>query len=98
MKASNLGLVHLKKASLCLDCEMITEAQTDCLACGSTALLNVARALNRPASVGLLPRRALPVRNGVLSETSAKFTHRLFAVGSETFSYDSFGSNRVSGE
>lgn len=98
MKASNLGLIPLKKASLCLDCEMITEAQTDCLACGSAALLNVSRALNRSASVSLLPRRPLSFREGILKETSAKYARRLFAVGSEKFSHDGFEFNRVSGE
>ena len=48
MKISNLGLVPLGQASLCLDCEMITTAHTNCAACGSRALLNVARALSRP--------------------------------------------------
>ena len=68
INASNLSLVPLRQASLCLDCETITTASTKCQACGSQALLNVARALNRqrssdlassgrPAVVGY-PRRA----------------------------------------
>jgi len=56
MNASNLSLVPLQQASLCLDCETITAAQTNCHACGSRALLNIARALNQP-SHGALFRR-----------------------------------------
>ena len=98
MKASNLGVVPLQKASLCLDCEMITEAQTDCLACGSAALLNVSRALNRSASMSLIPRRPLSFGEGIFKEASAKCARRLFALGSEKSSRDRFGFNRVSGE
>lgn len=45
--SSNLSLIPLRQASLCLDCETITTTHTNCHACGSQALLNVARALNR---------------------------------------------------
>ena len=48
MNTSHLSLVPLRQASLCLDCETIMTTQTNCHACGSRALLNVARALNRP--------------------------------------------------
>jgi hypothetical protein len=48
MDISNLSLVPLRQASLCLDCETITTASANCQACGSQALLNVARTLNRP--------------------------------------------------
>jgi hypothetical protein len=44
------SLVPLQLATLCLDCEMITPAQGTCLACGSGALLNLARALNEPGA------------------------------------------------
>jgi hypothetical protein len=47
MNTSNLSLVPLRQASLCLDCETITTAHANCHACGSQALLNVARALDR---------------------------------------------------
>lgn len=53
MNISNLGFVPLQQANLCLDCETITAAHTNCSACGSGALLNVARALNRPGYPGL---------------------------------------------
>jgi hypothetical protein len=43
----NLSLVPLRQASLCIDCETITTAQTNCYACGSRALLNIARALDQ---------------------------------------------------
>jgi hypothetical protein len=46
--SSNVSFVPLVQASLCLDCETITAANTNCLACGSHALLNVARVLNEP--------------------------------------------------
>jgi hypothetical protein len=46
MNASELSLVPLKQASLCLDCDMISSGHTYCFACGSTALLNLARTLN----------------------------------------------------
>jgi hypothetical protein len=48
MNNSNPSLIPLQRASLCLDCEVITPAQKSCMACGSTALLNVARALSGP--------------------------------------------------
>ena len=46
MNASELSLVPLNQASLCLDCDMISSGHTYCFACGSTALLNLARTLN----------------------------------------------------
>jgi hypothetical protein len=44
---SNLSLVPLQQASLCLDCETITTAYTNCLGCGSRALLSLARVLSQ---------------------------------------------------
>jgi len=46
MNTPNMSLVPLQLASLCLDCEMITPAQAKCMACGSVAVLNIARTLN----------------------------------------------------
>jgi hypothetical protein len=46
MNTSKLSLVPLCQASLCMDCDMITAADTHCIACGSAALLNLAKALN----------------------------------------------------
>ena len=46
MNFSEISVVPLCQASLCLDCEMITAAETHCLTCGSVALLNLARTLN----------------------------------------------------
>jgi hypothetical protein len=46
MNVTKLSLVPFQKASLCLDCDMITTGHTHCFACGSTALLNLARTLN----------------------------------------------------
>ena len=44
---SNFSLVPLQQASLCLDCETITAAYANCLACGSRALLNLGRVLSQ---------------------------------------------------
>jgi hypothetical protein len=57
VNTSNISLIPLRQASLCLDCETITTGHTTCHACGSGALLNVARALDRP-------RPDDPVRRG----------------------------------
>jgi hypothetical protein len=46
MNVTKLSLVPLQQASLCLDCDMITAAHTHCFACGSVALMNLARTLN----------------------------------------------------
>ena len=46
MNISKLSLVPLQQASLCLDCDMITAAHTHCYACGSVALLDLAKTLN----------------------------------------------------
>lgn len=46
MNTPNFSLVPLQHANLCLDCETITAARANCPACGSGALLNVARALS----------------------------------------------------
>jgi hypothetical protein len=54
MTASRYDLVPLSQASLCLDCETITAANTNCLGCGSRALLNIARVLNGRRLPGLM--------------------------------------------
>jgi len=46
MNISTACLVPLQCASLCMDCETITAAHANCLACGSKALLSIARVLN----------------------------------------------------
>jgi hypothetical protein len=50
MNSSTQSLIPLQAANLCLDCETITAAHARCVACGSVALLNVARALSRPST------------------------------------------------
>lgn len=50
MNSSTESLIPLQTANLCLDCETITAAHSRCVACGSVALLNVARALSRPSA------------------------------------------------
>ena len=51
MNSSGSSVVPLQLASLCLDCEMITPTCGRCIACGSVALLNVARMLSRPGAI-----------------------------------------------
>jgi hypothetical protein len=46
MNFATTCLVPLQQASLCIDCETITATHTNCLACGSKALLNIATVLN----------------------------------------------------
>lgn len=46
MNTAKVSLVPLQHASLCLDCDMITGAHTQCFVCGSAALLNLARILD----------------------------------------------------
>jgi len=50
MADANVSLVPLQHAVLCLDCETITAAHRNCIACGSTALLSIARALSGPVA------------------------------------------------
>jgi hypothetical protein len=72
MNTSNLSLVPLQQASLCLDCETITAAQTNCHACGSRALLNIARALDQPGYL-----TSLRSDNTVIHAALSKQTPRL---------------------
>jgi len=53
MNNSNPSLIPLQRASLCLDCEVITPEHKTCLACGFVALLDVARALSGPGYAGI---------------------------------------------
>jgi hypothetical protein len=61
MNTSEVSLVPLQQANLCLDCEMITAAHTHCFACGSAALLNLARTLNGEKCASPAPRRRATV-------------------------------------
>jgi hypothetical protein len=63
---SQLDVVPLTRASLCLDCEMITAADASCRVCGSAALLSVARALSSPGRGGA-PRANLQAVPELLS-------------------------------
>jgi hypothetical protein len=47
VNVSDMSFVPLQQANLCLDCETISAAPSTCLACGSRAILNIARALNK---------------------------------------------------
>jgi hypothetical protein len=50
VNTTNVSLVPLQQASLCMDCETITAGYTHCLGCGSRALLNLARVLSQNAA------------------------------------------------
>jgi hypothetical protein len=75
MNKSGLSFVPLQQASLCLDCEMITSAQTHCFACGSVALMNLARTLNGNAAAGQLRGELFVVgKNSPRPKQPAAFT------------------------
>jgi hypothetical protein len=57
MNTSELNIVPLQLASLCLDCEMITSGRANCFACGSAALLDIARALDGDKHGSRVPRK-----------------------------------------
>jgi hypothetical protein len=67
----NLSLVPLRQASLCLDCETITTADTNCHACGSRALLNVSQVLDRelPSEPACSERKLARQRNALHRNT-----------------------------
>ena len=52
MKNSKQSLIPLQRASLYLDCEIITPAQKSCLACGSAALIECCPGLERISLLG----------------------------------------------
>jgi hypothetical protein len=60
VNTKSVSLVPLQQASLCLDCETITAGHTNCFACGSRALLNLARVLSQHTT-GLSSTVAFPV-------------------------------------
>jgi hypothetical protein len=79
MNSTNLNVVPLQQASLCLDCETITAALASCHVCGSRALLNLARALDQPNQrsyfrpsnpvLPAIPRNQLPRGNDFAQST-----------------------------
>lgn len=76
MKPANLSVVPFQQASLCLDCETITAAHTNCLACGSRALLNIARVLShRPSSLSCTEGTPI-LQMSVLSGFQRKTSHK----------------------
>jgi hypothetical protein len=76
MNTSSSGFVPLRKASLCMDCEMLTIGLTHCLACGSRALLSVDRALSRHRPFNpAIAERAVVVS---MSRARAKQPTRIF--------------------
>jgi hypothetical protein len=90
MDTSNLSLVPLRQANLCLDCETITTASTNCQACGSQALLNVARALNppRPSELAFSGRASVVgySRRGSANRTPFTGPHRVHGEVGTAFS------------
>ena len=56
MNTIEFSLVPLRQASLCLDCDMISAAHTHCAACGSAALLNLARTLDGKGYGDFVPK------------------------------------------
>jgi hypothetical protein len=56
METIKFSLVPLRQASLCLDCDMISAAHTHCAACGSAALLNLARTLDGKGYGDFMPK------------------------------------------
>jgi len=72
MSTSDLSFVPLQQASLCLDCEMITRAHGRCMACGSTALLGIARTLSRQGELVLRHQ----TNTGVAQIVSRRVTSR----------------------
>lgn len=69
MNTSELSIVPLHQATLCLDCDMITVGGSHCRACGSVALLNLARTLNRHSSAGSMPVRFVEMARVAQSRT-----------------------------
>lgn len=74
MNSDSPSLVPLRHASLCLDCDVISAAQTNCIACGSSALLSIARTLGRPGYETLL-QDAPPRIPAQLRAKAADFLH-----------------------
>jgi hypothetical protein len=75
MNNSDPSLIPLQRANLCLDCEVITPAHMSCLACGSTALLSIARALSGPAYPGMACFENPCLANPTISEVRRKHGH-----------------------
>lgn len=46
----NKTLIPLDQSVLCLDCNCISDANLECPACSSRALMNLSAVLNRPPS------------------------------------------------
>ena len=54
----NKSTIPLDHAVLCLDCNSVSDANRECPACGSRALMNLSVVLNRPAEVAQYERLA----------------------------------------
>jgi hypothetical protein len=77
MNCATTHLVPLQQASLCMDCETITATHTNCLACGSKALLNIATVLNnRRLSVASAGDRPSVLQKSMSRPRSRMVFHR----------------------
>ncbi len=61
------SMIPLHHAVLCLDCNCISDANRDCPACSSRALMNISRILDRPATTAT-PRLHVAARQHTASE------------------------------
>jgi hypothetical protein len=52
-------MIPLNHAVLCLDCNSISEANRECPACSSRALLNLSAILDRPIEIANSPKLAI---------------------------------------
>jgi len=53
LRRGHLGHLPLKRAVLCLDCESISDANQECPACCSSALMNLSTVLNPQGRIQL---------------------------------------------
>jgi len=79
VNAANLNVVPLQKAGLCLDCEAITAAHSNCLACGSRAMLNISRILSGRRPEGLLR----PDHTSVIQMSASTMSQRIALFNAE---------------
>jgi hypothetical protein len=52
-------MIPLNHAVLCLDCNSISDANRECPACSSRALLNLSAILDRPIEIANSPKLAI---------------------------------------
>jgi hypothetical protein len=77
MNAMDRSLVPLQQANLCLDCDIISTGHTYCFACGSTALLNLARTLDGRDYANSVPGALASLSAGAELEARDTPCHKL---------------------